>query len=541
MKVPLKWLRDYVDVVVSPEELAHRLTMAGLEADGITYIGANWQNVYVGQIRELRPHPNADRLQLVTADYGHGTITVVTGAFNMEVGDKVPVALVGARLIDGHSAEPRMITLQPTKLRGVVSEGMVCSGKELGLSADHAGILILHPEAVVGRGLQEELGDVVIDLALTPNRSDALAMIGVAREVAALTGQKASFPSFALPEEGPPVNDLAKITIQDPDLCPRYSAMVIQGIRIGPSPRWMQERLTAAGQRPINNIVDITNYVMLEYGQPLHAFDLHRVQDRHIIVRRAKEGEHLVTLDGVDRKLEPDMLVIADPERAVGLAGVMGGANTEVTEETTDILLESANFDATNNRRTARGLDLLSEASRRFEKGLPIELTVPALRRAVALMREQGGGVVARGVLDAYPNPVSPRRITLPNGEATRLLGLDLDVDRISSILSSLSFEVEQHEGFLLVTVPLHRVDVTLPADLVEEVARVIGYDAIPDKMLSGEIPPPVGNSVRAWEAVARETLVGCGLAETICYSLTSRARQRRLVPASYNGGPVLG
>lgn len=539
MKVPLKWLRDYVDIVVSPEDLAHRLTMAGLESDGVTYIGADWKNVYVGQIIDLKPHPNADRLQLVTADYGKGQITVVTGATNISVGDKVPVALVGARLIDGHSPERKMITLKPTKLRGIVSEGMVCSGLELGLSDDHAGILILHPEARVGAELQEELGDIVIDLALTPNRSDALALIGVAREVAALTGQKLRLPTVEVPEDGPPISDLARVTIEAPDLCPRYSAMVIQGVKIGPSPRWMQERLSAAGMRPINNIVDITNYVMLEMGQPLHAFDLDTVKDHHIVVRRAKPGEVLETLDGVKRELTSEMVVIADPEKAIGLGGVMGGANTEISENTTNIILESANFDPINNRRTARALALPTEASRRFEKGLPAELTVQALRRAMQLMHDLGGGVVAKGVIDVYPHPVARRQIVLPDNEVDRLLGIDFGRERVTQILESLDFAVEPEDGALRVTVPPHRVDVSLPADLVEEVARIIGYDAIPTRMLPGSLPPQYKNELREWEAAARATLIGCGLNEIISYSLTNKQRQRRLVPADLEAEPV--
>lgn len=531
MKVPLKWLREYVDITIAPEDLAHRLTMAGLEAEQVIHVGADWSNVYVGQVVELAPHPNADRLQLVTADYGRGKITVVTGAFNLRVGDKVPVALVGAQLFDGHAEEPRLITLQPTRLRGVVSEGMVCSGKELGLSDDHTGILILHPEARVGADLKDELGEVILDLSLTPNRSDALSLLGIAREVAALTGQRVRYPSLDVPEEGPPAHELAQVDVLDPDLCARYSAMIILGVKIGPSPRWMQERLAAAGVRPISNIVDVTNYVMLEMGQPLHAFDLHRVAEKHIIVRRARVGETLVTLDGVERKLTPEMLLITDPSEGIGLAGVMGGANSEITDDTTDILLEAANFNAINNRRTARALNLPTEASRRFEKGLPPELTVPALRRSMRLMRELAGGTVAAGVIDVYPQPQPQRQILLVDGEVKRLLGMDPGRERVQEILTSLEFAVEPRENGLLVTVPPHRVDVTLQADLVEEVARIIGYDAIPDTLLAGELPPQAINERRAWEEVARQALVGGGLSEVICYSLTSRARLRRLLP----------
>ena len=531
MRVPLNWLRDYIDITVTPEELAHRLTMAGLEVEDIVRVGGDWHNVYVGQVLELKPHPNADRLQLVTADYGRDVITVVTGAFNLQVGDKVPVALMGARLIDGHSAEPRTITLQPTVLRGVESAGMVCSGRELGLSEDHTGILVLPVDAHVGAALQAELGETILDLTLTPNRSDALSLLGVAREVAALTGERLRYPALAAPQEGPDAHELARVDVLDPDLCPRYSAMIIRGVKIGPSPRWLQERLSAAGVRPISNIVDVTNYVMLEMGQPLHAFDLRTIADRHIIVRRARPGEAMVTLDGVERKLETEMLLIADAQRGIGLAGVMGGANTEITDDTEDILLEAANFHPINNRRTARALALPTEASRRFEKGLPPELTVPALERSMRLMHELAGGTIAPGVIDVYPNPAPRRQILLPAGEVERLLGWDPGRERVNQILTSLEFVVEPKGNDSLVTVPPHRVDAVLPADLVEEVARIAGYEHIPDRLLHGELPPQAINVERQWEDATRQTLAGCGLAEIVSYALTSRQRLAKLLP----------
>ncbi|MHB1133866.1 MAG: phenylalanine--tRNA ligase subunit beta [Chloroflexota bacterium] len=540
MRVPLKWLRDYVDINLPLEELAHRLTMAGLEVEEIIQIGADWHNVWVGEVKALRPHPNADRLQLVDADYGHGSITVVTGAFNLQVGDRVPVALVGAHLVDGHSDEPRTIILQPTKLRGIVSEGMVCSAKELGLGDEHFGIMILPPETKVGAALQDELGDTIFDVSLTPNRSDAMSVLGIAREVAALTGKRVRYPAQQPPTGGPDVSELALVDVLDPDLCLRYSAMVVRGVKIGPSPHWLQERLTAAGVRPISNVVDVTNYVMLEMGQPLHAFDLRRVAQQHIVVRRARPGETLVTLDGTERRLGPDMLLIADVERGVGLAGVMGGANSEINDDTTDILLEAATFHPINNRRTARALTLPTEASRRFEKGLPPELTVPSLQRAMLLIQSLAGGIVAPGVIDIYPNPVTDRQLRLPKGEVERLLGWDPGRERVAQILESLEFRVTDQNGDLLVTVPPHRVDCSLPADLVEEVARIAGYELIPDRLMSGELPPQSINQVRLWEEAARQTLVGCGLAETVGYNLTSRQRLARLLPSAESGAEIL-
>lgn len=540
MKVSLNWLKEYVDLVLPPEELARRLTLAGTEVAAIHYIGRDWNNIFVGQVIGLAPHPNADRLQLVTIDYGGKQIDVVAGAFNIKVGDKVPLALAGARVIDVHGPEPREVVLKPTKLRGVLSEGMACSAKELGLSSDHSGILVLDPESRVGAPLGEELGDVVFDLDVTPNRPDLLSMIGVAREVAALTGQRLRIPAARV-EEGPrPAKDFIEIEILDPDLCHRYSATVITGVRVGPSPKWMRDRLTAAGMRPINNVVDVTNYVMLEWGQPLHGFDYDKIGGKKIVVRRARQGEQIVTLDGVERKLTPDMLVIADAERPVAIAGVMGGADSEVSDATTNILLESANFDRVVNRRTSRALRLPSEASRRFEKGLPEELTIPAVLRATQLIHELAGGIVAKGVVDAYPVEAVPVEITLTTREVKRLLGISFTAKEIGEILKPLDFDVLVRDGGVDVKVPMHRVDVTLPADLVEEVARMVGYDAIPSSMLNGRLPAPSTNETLRWEELVRGVLVGSGFTEIITYSLISRERMRKLVPSEEAGEDLL-
>lgn len=547
MNISLKWLREYVDITLPVEQLAERLTLAGIEVANIRRIGGNWdpEKLFVGQVVEIAPHPNADRLLLVTVEYGaegatgeqSKRITVVTGATNMKVGDKVPLALAGARLVDPHSEKPKEMVLKPTTLRGVRSEGMVCSPKELGLSEDHEGILILHPEARVGAPLVEELGDTILELEITPNRPDCLSVIGVAREIAALTGQTLRLPSVEAPEEGPPAADLVAVDIENPDLCPRYIAMVVQDVVVRPSPKWMQERLERAGMRPINNVVDVTNYVMLEWGQPLHAFDYDTLRGRRIIVRTARPGETIVTLDGQERKLSAEMLVIADVERPVAIAGVMGGLETEVGERTTTVLLESANFNPVSIRRTARALSIPSEAQRRFEKGLPPELTVPAIRRAAQLIRElartpERRPRIARGMVDAYPRPAEPRRIRLAASEVRRVLGMDIPADRQERILVSLGFEVAREDQALLVTVPYWRRDITLPADLVEELARISGYDELPATLPDGRLPPPKIDRARYWEDVARDVLVACGLSECITYVLTSRERLRRLLPA---------
>jgi phenylalanyl-tRNA synthetase beta chain len=368
MKVQFSWLREYVSVSLGAREVAERLTMAGIEANVTEATGQSWDKITVGRIVALEPHPNADRLQLATIDFGQGQAKVVCGAANVQVGDKVPFAKVGAELIDGHSGKP--VQLKPAKIRGVTSEGMACSEKELGLSESHEGVMVLPADTPLGVTLADYLGDAVFDLEVTHNRPDCLSVLGIAREVAALTKQEVRLPSSSYDEAGPEVEKHVSVEIADPDLCRRYCASLIEGVTIGPSPAWMQQRLAACGMRPINNIVDITNYVMLEYGQPLHAFDFRRIGGAKIIVRRARAGEKLTSLDGVDRQLSPDMLVIADQAIPVAIAGVMGGASSEVTEITTSVLLESANFNQVSIRRTSVGLKLRSEASMRFERGI---------------------------------------------------------------------------------------------------------------------------------------------------------------------------
>ena len=411
MKVPFSWLREYVSVSLGAREVAERLTMAGIEANVTEATGQSWDKITVGRVVALEPHPNADRLQLATIDFGHGQSKVVCGATNIRVGDKVPFAKVGAELIDGHSGKPAQ--LKSAKIRGVTSEGMACSEKELGLSESHEGVLVLPADAPLGVPLADYLGDAVFDLEVTPNRPDCLSVLGIAREVAALTKHEVRLPSSSYDEAGPEVEKHVSVEIADPDLCRRYCASLIEGVKIGPSPAWMQQRLVACGMRPINNIVDITNYVMLEYGQPLHAFDFRRIGGAKIIVRRARAGEKLTSLDGVDRQLSPEMLVIADQAIPVAIAGVMGGADSEVTEITTSVLLESANFNQVSIRRTSVGLKLRSEASMRFERGISPELTVPALRRATQLILQIAGGKAARGIADAYPGKKEAKTIQL--------------------------------------------------------------------------------------------------------------------------------
>jgi phenylalanyl-tRNA synthetase beta chain len=553
MRVPLSWLKEYVDIALPLPELAERITLAGLEVEDVVQIGAEWDRdkIVVGEIVEVRPHPNADRLTIAVVDHGADEPeAVVTGAANIEVGDRgqrVAFARAGARLIDGYSDEKRYLTLKPTKIRGVRSAGMVCSEKELGLSDEHEGILILHDDAPVGVPLQDYLGDTVLDIELTPNLGRCLSIIGVAREVAALTGQPLRVTEPTMKAEGPPVDPQIDLQIDDPDLCSRYSATLVKGVKIGPSPRWMQQRLRLAGMRPINNIVDITNYVMLEWGQPLHAFDYDKLRGRDkggppvIIVRRAQPGERLTTLDGVERQLEQDMLLITDGGGAIAIAGVMGGLESEIGESTTNVLLESANFNNLNNRRTSELLKLPSEASLRFGRGLPPETTVIAARRASEFMRSLAGGTIAEGIADAYPVQSVTKVIDLAPTEVERLLGITLSRERIVQILESLGFACEPGEGSapIRVTVPYYRLDVEIAADLVEEVARIYGYDKIPDTLLRDELPPQRRNEPLEAERLVRDLLVGSGLSEVITYSLTNLDSVAKLKPGPEELNPA--
>ncbi|MDH4137682.1 MAG: phenylalanine--tRNA ligase subunit beta, partial [Anaerolineae bacterium] len=549
MRVPLSWLKEYVDITLPVEELAERITLAGLEVAAIEHVQVPedrpaWdpEKIVVGEIVEVRPHPNADRLTLAVVDYGGDEPeTVVTGAPNIKVGDaglKAPFARRKARLYDGHVDGWELGTLKPGKIRGIRSEAMVCSEKELGLRDSHEEVLLLPHDAPVGVPLADYLDlssipthDIVLDLDLTPNLARCLSIIGVAREVAALTGQHLRLEEPRMLAGGPPIEGQVEIEIADPDLCSRYSATLIKGVKIGPSPYWMQRRLTLAGMRPISNIVDITNYVMLEWGQPLHAFDYRELRGRTddgspvIIVRRAQPGEIMTTLDGVERALAPDMLLITDPGGPVAIAGVMGGFESEVTGETTDILLESANFDNISNRRTSQALKLPSEASQRFTKGIPASLTIPAVTQATELMRQLAGGVIAQGIADVYPVSQKTVTVEITPAEVERIMGVAVERDEIVRILESLEFKVRaagSDEARLLVTVPDHRLDVEFPADLIEEIARVYGYDKIPTTLMSDELPPQRQNLALKGEEQVRDSLAGCGLTEVITYSLTN-------------------
>ncbi|WP_239993108.1 phenylalanine--tRNA ligase subunit beta [Candidatus Methylomirabilis limnetica] len=529
MKVSLKWLSEYVDVAVPAKQLAHRLTMAGTEVGGIEERGNGWPGIIVAQIESIDPHPTACSLTLVGLGLSGERMTVVSGATNLNVGDRVPFAPVGAGLIDAQTGRPTVVEV--AQIQGVTSRGVLCSEKELGLSEAHEGVLILPSEAEVGLSLNAVLGDTILDLEVTPNRPDCLGMLGVAREVAAIMEEPLHLPDLTYQEEGSDVRDDVQVEILAPDLCPRYSASVIHGITVGPSPSWVQRRLTAAGVRPINNVVDITNYVMLEYGQPLHAFDYDTIHGRRIAVRRATDGESLRTLDGTLRTLTPGMLVIADATRPVALAGIMGGSETEVTELTKSVLIESANFSSGSIRQSCRALRLRTEASFRFDKGLPPAITTLALRRATKLLVEICGGKASRGLQDVFPAPREAIEFRLTAVELRRVLGIDLTLAHIRDVLAGrLGFDCREDGSALMVRAPAHRSDIQIPADLVEEVARMVGYDQIPTTTLAGRLPDHPPQPMRVLIERLSDMLVGCGLQEVMTYSLIGRRLLGKMV-----------
>ena len=535
MRVPLNWLREYVDVTMPVEELAHRLSMAGAEVDEIVNTGGEWEGVSVGLVTGIAPHPNADRLRLATVDVGDGAPqTVVCGAPNVAEGQLIAFAREGAMMVDAHSGELKK--LRKSKIRGVESAGMVCSERELGLSDEHEGILVLDdrlPQGTpLGTPLRDVLGEWVLEVTPTPNRPDHNSILGIAREVAALTGETVREPDATYVASGPAVEERTSVEIRDADLCPRYTAAVIEGLTVQPSPAWMQEVLVAAGQRPINNVVDVTNYVMLEMGQPLHAFDFEKLGGGRIIVRRAEPGESIRLIDDSLHKLTRDNLVIADAEQAVAVAGVMGSGDSEVSESTTVVLLEAATFVGPNNRRTAAALKKRTEASQRFEKGLSADLAMAASKRAMKLLLETGGGTADSGHVDAFPGDGATVQVEMPRARLAQVLGVEVDEARVVAILESLGFVVRTSDAAYSVDVPYWRSDVRIADDLVEEVARIIGYDNLPSVALSGPVPDPEPQPLLERREAIRDALAAAGFREVINYSATNEAT-RALAPSA--------
>ncbi|NLI61428.1 MAG: phenylalanine--tRNA ligase subunit beta [Clostridiales bacterium] len=523
MLVPIKWLKEYLDLNVSAKELADAMTLTGSNVESITELAKDIKNVLVGRITSVAAHPNADKLVVCQVDIGDEILQIVTGAPNVKEGQLVPVAVHGASLPGG-------IKIKKGKLRGELSQGMMCSVDELGLAEmGHIddgvdGILVLDGEYPLGMDIREalELADEVIEFEITSNRPDCLSMVGIAREAAVTLKTSYKLPEVELSKSVGNIQKEAKVIVEDDKLCPRFCARVVEDIKIEPSPQWMRRRLASAGIRPINNIVDITNYVMLELGQPMHAYDLDKIEDKTIVVRRAKEGETLLTLDKQVRKLTEDMLVIADTEKAIGLAGVMGGYNTEVTAHTRNILLESANFDGGSVRLASKALGLRSEASSRFEKSLDILNVEKAVDRAAQLIEELGAGRVVEGKIDVCTASLEARVIDVEWNRINNLLGIDISVQDICEILENLSFKTWVKEDLLKVEIPSFRQDIEGVADLAEEVARIYGYDKIPLTLMENSVAEGIRTRQQKLMDMAKKTLTSMGLFETSTYSFGS-------------------
>ncbi len=553
MRVPLSWLREFVDVNVTPEQLSERLTLLGMEVKAIIHWGEDWQNVVIGELLTVERHPNADRLSLTTVTIGDGEpLEIVCGATNIAVGQRIPVALPGAVL-------PGDRRIERTEKMGVVSNGMLCSGDELGLTSDADGILILPGDTPLGRPLAELYGDTILDVDVKPNRGDALSIVGLAREVAAVTGGALRLPATDVLEAGAPVDERLSVDVQAPDLCPRFVGRWVHGVQIGPSPDWVQRRLLAAGHRPISNVVDASNYVMVELGKPIHTFDAAAVQDGRIIVRRAEAGERIETLDHVSRELDPETLVIADRRGPIAIAGVMGSSASEVGEGTTDIVVESAIFDPISIRRTAFRYALRSDASLRFEKGQEFRMARLGADRTARLIAEWAGGQIAPGAVDS--NPVEPptSRVAFRPDRINRLLGTTLGSEEQRALLDRVGIEtapapdgtrirvaagtrpLDVDPGpadVLEAIVPTWRRDLLVEADIAEEVIRVHGYDQVPGRTPQTAMPPfrPDPLAVRTH---VRRALAGIGLAEVVTSALVAPASVERF-PA-IDDGPLRG
>lgn len=525
MKVPLNWLSDFIDLPTrDPEVLDEILGSLGHEVEGWETLRPTFEGVVVGKVEEVGAHPNADKVRFCRVNDGTSTLDVVCGAWNFEAGAVIAYATVGARL-GTDDAEPFEISAR--EIRGVMSNGMICSARELGLGDDHEGILVLDElglagDADVGRDFSELLpfDDVVLDVSITPNRPDCMSIHGVARELAAYWQIPITLPDVDVAPEGPPTD--ARVEILDPEANPRFTGMEVDGVAMGPAPLWMQFRLLSVGQRPISNVVDVSNYVMLEMGHPIHTYDQDTISDGRLAIRRAEDGERLTTLDGVERTLVAGDILVTDPSGPIGLAGVMGGSTTEVSETTTRVLVEAAHWDPPSIMRTSHRLGLRSEASARFERGVDPNLSHLATQRTARLIVETAGGVVRPGLIDEYPTHIDPWTVDITARDVSRLLGPEPTLEDSDGLLRRLGFEVAGTPDGLRVTVPTHRPDVTRPADLVEEIARLHGYENFPDHVRRGEngaLTP-----AQAKERSVRRILVGAGLAEAQTLSFVGQA-----------------
>jgi len=519
MLISLNWLKEFVPLDDAAPAIADRLTMSGFEVEAIQSLGSEWDNVVVGEILTITKHPNADKLSLATVATGDRTYAIVCGAPNIREGQKIPLALEGALLPSG-------IAIKKTKIRGQVSEGMICSETELGLGTDTSGIMVLPSNAPVGAALADylQLRDTILDISITPNRPDCMSILGIARELAALYNVSYTIPQTSLIESDEHTSSSIAVQIDTPEQCPRYAARIVRQVTMRPSPLWMQRRLIACGMRPINAIVDVTNYVMLERGQPLHAFDLARISDARIVVRRSRPGEKFVTLDGVERQLPEDALLICDGSEPVAIAGIMGGLQSGVSSETRDVLIESAYFLPRTINHTSRRMNLKTEASQRFEKGIDCDGVISSLNRAAALMQQLAGGKVTAGCVDQYVRTLPPRRpVMVRVSKINRIAGTRLSHTEIASLLQNLHCQVSsENDDSLMVTAPSFRYDLNEPIDFVEEVARISGYNRIPVTLPVIEMQSPQRDTKQLCAEAARDVLHAGGFFETIHYSFTS-------------------
>jgi phenylalanyl-tRNA synthetase beta chain len=571
MKLPISWLKDFIDLDgLSVEDIARKLTLAGLEVDEILYaglpmpiykdgekhefktngIGWDREKIVVAEIREVGPHPNADRLTLLDLYDGQQVQTVLTGApniFHLKGAGKlakplkVAYAKEGSTLYDGHAEGLVLTTLKRAKIRGVDSYSMVCSEKELGITEEHEGIILLDEDAPVGMPLADYMGDAVLDISILPNMARNANVIGIARELAALTGRELKKPTIKFKTDGESVEELVSVEITNSELNPRFVAGLIRNVEIKPSPYQIQRRLKLAGMRPINNIVDATNYAMLELGEPLHAFDYDVLKERagkknvKIITRTAKDGEKLTTLDGFERKLTSMNVLVCDEEGPLSIAGVMGGAESEVTDKTRNILLEGAAWNFINIRRTAKQHNLPSEASFRFSRGVHPSLAETGVKRGLQLMSQWANGVVAPGLVDEYPLKPKDPTVTVTPKDVKHLLGIELTAKQIAELLERLEFKCAVEKNEVKAKAPSHRMDIGTGvvglADVLEEVARAYGYDRIPETHMADSLPPQIGNPVFEWEEQLRDLLVAIGLQEIVSYRMTSVEKESRVAP----------
>lgn len=533
MKISFNWLSEMVDIGISPEELADRLTMSGLEVGKIDHPGQKLDKVIVGRVLSVERHPNADKLTVCRVDSGQEVLQVICGAPNVRASANIALGLVGAVLAGDTK-------LRKVRIRGVDSEGMICSEAELGLGEDAAGIIILPEELKVGQSLASALGldDVILDIDVGPNRPDCLSTLGIAREAAAILGEKIPSVSAEIVEANDPASHYASVETHDYSLCPRYCARVITGVHVGPSPHWLKQKIELCGARSINNVVDVTNYVMLEMGQPLHAFDLAKLNEHRIVVRTAATGETIVTLDEQERRLSPDILVIADAHRPVAIAGVMGGANSEVEQTTTSILLESAYFNPSSIRRTSRTLGLSTEASYRFERGADIEAQALAATRAAELIRQLTGGEVKKGVIEASSG-IPPRlEVRVRNSRVNKVLGTSLQDNEIEEIFTRLGIQSQGREGDTLKLLPpSFRTDLSSEIDFIEEVARIYGYERIPTPATRVKVGAAARGPWQVFEDLTKNVLTALGFFEIISSDLISEQQCQKIAELLFDSG----